>query len=166
MMTEAGPTLLDSSPRRTRRLMYGYLWARFEVLLVCSIRSCDGGAVVVEDGRRVKADLIVPVTGVAPPEVVRRSRLPTGADGGLWVDHHLRSPSDGRIFGGGASASFRELGLPRLGVFAIRQGPVLYRNLQAVLGGEHLKVFRSQKHYQYVLRLGDWTGLAIYGPLG
>ena len=120
MMTEAGPTLLDSSPRRTRRLMYGYLWARVEVLLVCSICSCEGGAVVVEDGRRVKADLIVPATGVASPEVVRRSRLATGADGGLWVDHHLRSPSDGRIFGGGDSASFRELGLPRLGVFAIR----------------------------------------------
>lgn len=146
--------------------MRGYLRGRgVEVLLGCSIRSYEGGVAVAEDGRRVEADLIVAATGVAPPEVFRRSRLATGADGGLWVDHHLRSPSDGRIFGGSDSASFRGSGPPRLGVFAIRQGPVLYRNLQAVLRGEPLEVFRPQKRYLYVLELGDGTGLAIYGPL-
>jgi len=165
-VVEAGPTLLDSSPGRARRLLFKYLRGRgVGVLLGCAIRSYEGGVATAEDGRKIEADLIVPATGVAPPGVFRRSRLATGADGGLWVDHHLRSPSDGRVFGGGDSASFRGRGLPRLGVFAIRQGPVLYRNLQAVLRGEPLEVFRPQKRYLYVLELGDGTGLAIYGPL-
>jgi len=166
-VAEAGPALLGASPPRARRLVHEYLRGRgVEVLLGCVIRSYEeGGVAIAADGRRVEADLIVPATGVAPPGVFRRSRLATGADDGLWVDHHLRSPSDGRIFGGGDSVSFRGRGLPRLGVFAIRQGPVLYRNLQAVLGGEPLEVFRPQKRYLYVLELGDGTGLAIYGPL-
>jgi NADH dehydrogenase FAD-containing subunit len=135
------------------------------VLLGWSILSYEGGVATAEDGRRVEAALIVAATGVAPPGVFGRSRLATGADGGLWFDHHLRGPSDGRTFGGGDSASFRGRGLPRLGVFAIRQGPVLYHNLQAVLRGRPLKVFRPQKRYLYILELGDGKGLAIYGPL-
>jgi len=165
-VAEAGPMLLESSPGRARRLLSEYLKERgVEVLLGYSIRSYGEGVAKAEDGRRVEADLIVPATGVAPPGVFRISRLATGADGGLWVDHHLRSPSDGRIFGGGDSASFRGRGLPQLGVFAIRQGPVLYRNLQAVLLDEPLGVFRPQRRYLYILELGKGTGLAIYGPL-
>ena len=48
---------------------------------------------------------------------------------------------------------------------SIRQGPVLFHNLQAYLGGEPLKKFKPQKIYLYILNLGDGTGLAIYGPL-
>ncbi len=139
-VVEAGPTLLGSSPAGARRLLTGYLESRgVEVLLGWSILSYEGGVATAEDGRRVEADLIVAATGVAPPGVFGHSRLATGADGGLWFDHHLRGPSDGRTFGGGDSASFRGRGLPRLGVFAIRQGPVLCHNLQAVLRGRPLK---------------------------
>jgi NADH dehydrogenase FAD-containing subunit len=165
-VAEAGPTLLASSPVRARRLLYEHLRSRgVEVLLGCAVRSYDGGVATAEDGRTLEADLIVPATGVVPPGVFRRSRLPTGDDGGLWVDHYLRSPADARLFGGGDAVSFRGRGLPKLGVFAIRQGPVLYRNLQAVLRSEPLQEFRPQRRYLYVLELGDGTGLAIYGPL-
>ena len=165
-LAEAGPTLLEASPARARRLVYEYLRGRgVEVLLGCPIRSYGEGAATAADGRIIEADLIVPATGVEPPGVFGRSRLLTGNDGGLWVDHHLRSPSDERIFGGGDSISFRGRGLPKLGVFAIRQGPVLYSNLRAVLEGEPLRVFRPQSRYLYVLELGDGTGLAVYGRL-
>ncbi len=165
-LAEAGPTLLGDSPRRAGRLIREHLRDRgVEVLLGCAIRSYEGGVAVAESGLRLEADLIVPATGVEPPGVFGRSRLLTGPDGGLWVDHHLRSPSDGRVFGGGDSASFRGRGLPKLGVFAIRQGPVLYRNLQAVIHDEPLEVFVPQKRFLYVLELGDGTGLAVYGPL-
>ncbi|MDQ4128532.1 MAG: FAD-dependent oxidoreductase, partial [Actinomycetota bacterium] len=164
-LMEAGPVLLGSSPARARRLVHEYLRDQgVEVLLGCPVRFHDGG-VAAEDGRRLVADLIVPATGVAPPDVFGHSGLLTGSDGGLWVDHHLRSPSDGRIFGGGDSVSFRGRGLPRLGVFAIRQGPLLYRNLQAVLEARPLGIFRPQRRFLYVLELGDGTGLAVYGPL-
>ena len=99
------------------------------------------------------------------PDVFARSGLATGDDGALWVDRHLRSPNDPRIFGGGDAVAFRGERLPRFGVYAVRQGPVLYRNLQAALRGEPLSSYRPQRRYLYVLDLGDGTGLAIYGPL-
>jgi NADH dehydrogenase FAD-containing subunit len=70
-----------------------------------------------------------------------------------------------RIFGGGDSISFRGEAITRLGVFAIRQGPVLFHNLRAIRKGEPLKEFEPQRTYLYVLTLGHYEGLAIYGPL-
>jgi NADH dehydrogenase FAD-containing subunit len=81
------------------------------------------------------------------------------------VDRHLRSPNDHRVFGGGDAVAFRGGRLPRFGVYAVRQGPVLFHNLQAALRGEPLTSYRPQRHYLYVLDLGDGTGLAIYGAL-
>lgn len=167
-LAESGLALLDSSPKKAQREVLGYLRNRgVEVLLNTRVASYADGKAVARDGREIPAGLLVPATGIAPRPVFRNSQAPllTGEDGGLWVDHNLRSVSDPRLFGGGDSISFRGGILPRLGVFATRQGPVLFHNLIATLRGEPLKVYQSQKRYLYVLELGDDTGLAIYGPL-
>jgi NADH dehydrogenase FAD-containing subunit len=81
------------------------------------------------------------------------------------VNRHLQSPSDARVFGGGDAIAYRGDRLPQFGVFAVRQGPVLYRNLRAILRDEPLFSYKPQRRYLYILDLGDATGLAIYGPL-
>jgi NADH dehydrogenase FAD-containing subunit len=165
-LAEAGPELLAGAPGRARRLMLDSLRGRgVEVLLRCPVRAYGRGGATTHDGREIRADLILAATGVVPPDVFRRSGLATGDDGGLWVNHHLRSPNDERLFGGGDCVSFRGRSLPPLGVFAVRQGPVLFRNLQAALRGDRLSRFEPQRRHLYVLNLGDGTGLAIYGPL-
>ncbi len=80
------------------------------------------------------------------------------------MDRHLRKIGDERLLGGGDCASFRGEALPKLGVFAARQGPVIFHNLRAVLRNEPLEEYRPQKRFLYVLNLGDVTGLAVYGP--
>lgn len=164
-LVEAGPTLLESSPKRAQHLALGHLRAGgVEVLLGRAARP-DDGAVVLDDGRRIPADLIVAATGVEPPDVFRRSHLPTGDDGALWLNRRLQSPGDERVFGGGDAVAFRGERLPQLGVFAVRQAPVLYHNLQAVVRDEPLVPFGPQGRFLYILNLGGTTGLAIYGNL-
>lgn len=165
-LAESGPALLDSSPKKARREMSNYLAERgVEVSLGSRVVSYEGGAARLETGREVAADLVIPAVGIDPSPVFRRSGLLTGDDGGMWVNHYLRSVVDGRLFGGGDSVSFRGESLPQLGVFAIRQGPVLLHNLQAALQGEKLRAFEPQKRYLYILNFGDGSGLAIYGSL-
>jgi NADH dehydrogenase FAD-containing subunit len=164
-VVEAAPDLLPASPKAARRIMRGHLGdLGVGVILGRRAVAVDGGA-GLEDGGEIRADLALAATGVVPPEVFARSGLATGDDGALWVDRHLRSPNDPRIFGGGDAVAFRGGRLPQFGVYAVRQGPVLYRNLQASLRGEPLSPHRPQRRYLYVLDLGDGTGLAIYGPL-
>ena len=89
--------------------------------------------------------------------------LPTGADGGLLVDRFLRSVGDPRIFGGGDCVSFAARDLPKLGVYAVREAPVLLPNLLAAQDGRRLKAYAPQRHALMILNLGDGTGLAIRG---
>ncbi len=164
-LVEATPDLMPTSPKAARRIMREHLEALGVRVIPGRKASAVDGGVSLDDGEEIPADLALAATGVAPPPVFARSGLATGDDGALWVDRHLRSPNDHRIFGGGDAVAFRGGRLPQFGVYAVRQGPVLYRNLQAALRGETLSSYRPQRHYLYVLDLGDGTGLAIYGPL-
>ena len=165
-IVEAGDALLGPAPRRARRKIEGFLRSKgVEVLLGSEVVKIDEGAARTADGRTMEFDVAVLAVGIEPPEVFRKSGLATGDDGGLWVNRYLQSISDPRIFGGGDSVAFRGETLANLGVFAVRQGPVIFHNVRAVLSGEPLKEFKPQKLYLYVLNLGDGTGLAIYGPL-
>lgn len=167
-LAESGPVLLDSSPEAAQRKVLRHLKEHgVEALLNTRIASYSEGKAVTRDGRKISAGLLVSATGIVPHSVFRNSQAPllTGEDGGFWVDRNLRSVSDPRLFGGGDSISFRCGILPRLGVFATRQGPVLFHNLLATLRNEPLKPFEPQQRYLYILELGDDTGLAIYGPL-
>lgn len=163
-LVEAGPALLGNSPEKARRKMTEYLRKRgVEVLTGSSVisRTVNGG-IEIEGGRTFRSDLVVAAVGIVPRPLEQGTPLLTGEDGGLWVNHYLQSVSDSRIFGGGDSICFRGEALPRLGVFGIRQGPVLFRNLLASLDGRPLESYEPQKRYLYILNFGDGRGLAIY----
>lgn len=166
-VVEKGRSLLGASSVTARRSIEAYFRGRgARVLMDSEVISYDAGAARTADGRELSYDLAVLAVGVeAGGDIFRDSGLPVGPGGGLWVDHTLRSVADGRILGGGDAISYRGVGLPKLGVFAIRQGPVLHHNLQAVLRDEPLRAYKPQRRFLYVLNLGDGTGLAAYGPL-
>ncbi len=165
-IVEESESLLPDVPKRAQEQILRHLRERgARVFTDTRVVRLGDGVVWTADGREIPCDLPVLAVGVSPPGVFRASRLPTGDDGGLWVDHHLRSIGDERLFGGGDCVSFRGGALPKLGVFAVRQGPVIFRNLQATLSGDPLSEYRPQRRFLYVLNLGDGTGLAVYGSL-
>jgi len=127
-----------------------------------AVQSIQDGFAVAGDSR-VPFDILVNATGLKPSPVVGAMGLPTGVDGGLLVDRYLRSVSDARIFGGGDCVSFAERELPKLGVYAVREAPVLLHNLLATQDGRRLKPYAPQRRALMILNLGDGTGLAIRG---
>ncbi len=158
-------SLLPDAPKRARAQILQFLREKgANVLTNTLVTRLGDGVARTDEGREIPYDLPVLAVGVSPPDVFRASGLPTGDDGGLWVDRFLRSAGDEFLFGGGDCVSFRGEALPKLGVFAVRQGPVIFHNLQAALHGHRLSEYRPQRRFLYVLNLGDGTGLAIYGP--
>ena len=165
-IAHGGPSLLPGAPRRAQELILRLLRGRgAEVLTRATVVRIGDGAAWTADGREIPCDLPVLAVGVSPPDVFRASGLPTGDHGDLRVDRHLRSIGDDRLFGGGDCVSLDGESLPNLGVFAVRQGPVIFRNLRAALEERPLSEYRPQGRFLYVLNLGDGTGLAVYGPL-
>ena len=165
-IAEARPSLLAMSSESAGRKIASYLRGLgVEVLTKSPVVSYEDGVAETKSGRKIEADLVVKAVGIVPRALGRGSPLLTGDDGGLWVNHYLQSVSDPRVFGGGDSISFRGVALPRLGVFGIRQGPVLFRNLLATLDGRPLEAYEPRRRYLYILNFGDGTGLAVYGAL-
>ncbi|WP_119067247.1 NAD(P)/FAD-dependent oxidoreductase [Rubrobacter indicoceani] len=154
-LVETARRLLPSAPERASRLMRRHLEGA-GVEVVIGSQAAGGGP---------EAGTVVAATGVRAPELFARSGLSSGAGGGLLVDQHLRSVDNANVFGGGDSVSVGRKGLPGFGVYAIRQGPVLFENLAAAADGGALRRFRPQKRNLYIMNLGDGTGLGVYGGL-
>ena len=51
--------------------------------------------------------------------------------------------------------------LPKAGVYAVRQGPVLAHNLKAHAAGRPLRAYRPQRDFLSLLNLGDGRAIAV-----
>ncbi|HEX7009788.1 MAG TPA: FAD-dependent oxidoreductase, partial [Phycisphaeraceae bacterium] len=134
------------------------------IVTSCPVARVEQDAVVAEDGRRFAFDLLVAAIGLAPPPLLRESGLDVDDEGGLRVDGTLRSVSDPRIFGTGDCISLEGCRLPRLGVFGVREAPILLHNLLASFTGQRLCTYRPQRRWLTILNLGRGEALAVWGP--
>ncbi|HHD64689.1 MAG TPA: pyridine nucleotide-disulfide oxidoreductase [Desulfobulbaceae bacterium] len=115
-------------------------------------------------GETMQADIIFSAIGVRPSRIFTNSRLPTGPDGGLLVNRFLQSTGFENIFGGGDCISFAPEPLAKVGVYAVRQNPILVHNLTACLTGEPLQEFDPNgSNYLQIYNLGDNTGIFCKG---
>ena len=122
------------------------------------------GMAVAETGE-LPFDRFVNATGLHPRPLPEGADLPVDESGAMKVDRHLRSPGDPRVHGGGDGVAVEGDVLPRIGVYAIRQAPVLRDNLLASLDGAPATSFRPQRRYLWIVNLGDGSALAMRGRL-
>lgn len=123
------------------------------------VESLDVGAAHLESGERITADVIFWAVGVKPSALFQESGLPVGPDGGLVVDEHLKCPEHPELFGGGDCIHHKPQPLDKVGVYAVRQNPVLFHNILATLEDKPLKRFNPGGEYLLAFNLGDGTGI-------
>jgi selenide,water dikinase len=91
--------------------------------------AVDAGGVSLEGGGRVDADLVVWVAGAAGLPVM--CGLPLDPRGFVWIDDTLRVEGCADLFAVGDCAVLRSWpSIPKAGVYAVREGPVLIDNLR------------------------------------
>lgn len=130
-----------------------------------AVVSVNESNLTLSDGTREAHDIVVNATGLVPPGLVARLGLPTDSEGGLIVDRFLKSAGDDSIFAVGDCAAFDGHALPRAGVYAVRQAPVLLANLCATLSGRPLTPFAPQRRYLAIVGLGATSALMMRGSL-
>lgn len=123
------------------------------------MQEIRSGAAVLRDGRALPFDFAFLALGVKPSFLFRDSGLVTGEDGGLLVNASLQCVAYPEVFGGGDCVSLSEHRLPKVGVYAVRQNPILFHNLLAALEGKEMEIFRPQKDYLLILNMGDGRGI-------
>jgi selenide,water dikinase len=112
------------------------------------------------EARARPADLVIFATGAAPPELVAASPLPHDERGFARVGPTLEVVGCEGLFAAGDCAALEgHPWVPRAGVYAVRQGPLLDANLRARLAGGRLRRYRPQRGFLALLNLGDRRAL-------
>lgn len=156
----AGSTLMPRQPESIRRRAQRSLSRRgIEIISPGRVREISNGKVLLDSGAGHGADLIFLALGIKPSRLFADSGLATGPDGGLMVNDYLQSPEYPEIFGGGDCIHFQPHPLDKVGVYAVRQNPVLLHNLLAFLEGMPLEKFEPGGDYLLIYNLGDGTGI-------
>ncbi len=135
------------------------------VLENTSLAAVDDQSLVLANGRQLRCDTLFSAVGTRPSPLIQASGLAVDESGGLLVNHHLQSVSHPDVFGGGDCIAFQPRPLARVGVYAVRQNPILRHNLMAALEGRGLEKFVPQQDYLLILNMGDNTGILNRGRL-
>jgi len=114
-------------------------------------------------GERFEAQAAVWAAGAYAPPWIAQSGLATDAHGFVAVSETLQSRSCPEIFAAGDVATVVGEPRPKSGVFAVRQGPVLARNLRRALAGEAPEPFRSPSRSLALVSCGDPYAVASWG---
>ncbi len=156
----AGRQFMSGRAGKIRRLAREILAGKdIEIIESGYVEKISGDELVLENGDTFRNDIIFPAVGVKPSPIFARSSLPVGPDGGLRVNDYLQSICYTNIFGGGDCIYFESGPLDKVGVYAVRQNPVLYGNLMACLEERALEKFNPGGTYLLIYNLGDGDGI-------
>jgi NADH dehydrogenase FAD-containing subunit len=159
-----GRNFLSSMPQKARRYARKSLRARnIEIIEGVRVSRLEGSLAVLDDDQEVAFDLALVAWGIRPSPLYSASGIPTSDDGGLLVNEYLQSVAYPEIFGGGDCITFEKRPLDKVGVYAVRQNPVLHHNLMAALEDRSLQAFQPQDSYLLIYNLGDNTGIFYRG---
>ena len=117
----------------------------------------------LEGGGRFEAQAAVWATGAYAPSWIAHSGLATDTRGFVAVSDTLQSRSCPEVFAAGDVATVIGEPRPKSGVFAVRQGPVLARNLRRALAGKAPERFRSPSRSLALISCGDPYAVASWG---
>jgi NADH dehydrogenase FAD-containing subunit len=127
------------------------------------VASMEKGLARSQNGIDVPYDVAILTIGIMPQGIFADSGVEISEEGALLVNDYLQSTNYPEIFGGGDCIAIKGKRLDRVGVYAVRQAPILFRNLLAAVKGEPLTPFKAQKRYLLIFNLGDGSGLLVWG---
>jgi len=162
----AGSKLMKNNSPVIQRIVRNY-FAKLNIVIDESghVERIENSTIIMENGRSHTADFIFLATGVKPSPLFSASNLPTGPDGGLLVNEYLQCPDHPEIFGGGDCIYYQPRPLAKVGVYAVRENPVLLNNVVASLQGGMLQPFDPGGNFLAIFNLGGKYGALQKGSL-
>lgn len=131
-----------------------------------SVISVQDNHVMTKSGSRISFDGLLWLTGPSAPRIFQDSGLRTDDKGYLLVNDQLQSISCSNIFGVGDCIGMESHpNLHKAGVYAIREAPILWINLQRHMNGGALKRYQPQSDYLSILSTGNEEALLLYRGL-
>lgn len=164
-LVTSSPSLLEGHNPRVRARFAALLEQRgVRVLTHHAVVAVNRSDLTRADGSTLPHDALFWATHAAAPAWPRAAGLAVDDQGFIAVDPFLRSTSHDFVFAAGDVAAMLRTPRPKSGVFAVRQGPHLARNLRLALMGFAPRRYRPQRTYLSLISTGDQQAVASKGP--
>ncbi len=163
LVTEEDEILTNHNRRTAAALNHALSQHGIEVHRNFRVAEVLPGALRNDRGDAIAIDQVLWVTQAAAPEWFRTSGLAVDRDGFMKVDATLQSVSHPEIFGAGDAAHVVDHPRVKSGVFAVRQGRPLARNLRRVLVGRDPLPFSPQRKSLSLITTGPKHAVASRG---
>ncbi len=168
---ERSDSILKGTHAKTIEKLRNYLEsAEIDVLAGSEPVKITSSQVHLQDSTLIDSEFTVGAAGATPYPWLEKSKLATKA-GFIQINKFLKSTTHPNIFAAGDCAYFSPEPLPKAGVFAVRQAPILLKNLRAAIRGNNPTAYRPQKTYLKLISTGpksavaDKFGISWDGPL-
>jgi pyridine nucleotide-disulfide oxidoreductase family protein len=118
-----------------------------------------------ESGFQLECQKVFWVTQASAPQWIKTTGLATDDQGFILVKDTLQSLTHPEVFAAGDIATMKNHPRPKAGVFAVRQGKPLFKNLRRMLTGQPLQPYKPQQQYLSLISTGDGRAIATKGCL-
>ncbi len=126
------------------------------------VESIDGNSITTQGGEAWRADIVLWATSAIAPELVNRLDLEKDDRGFILTQPTLQTLSYPNVYAVGDTGTLRTNPTTKAGVYAVRQGPILWENLQRTIRRESLKHFKPQSGFLKLVNKGDGTAIGEY----
>jgi selenide, water dikinase len=136
---------------------------KVRVVTGCRVTHVARRHVWLSDGGFVPADIVLWATNAAPPPMLAAFDLEKDPRGFLLTDPTLECASAPGIFAVGDTGTIRGCEIPKAGVYAVREGPILWENVRRAVHGQKLRAYQPQRRFLKLLNTGDGEAIGEYG---
>jgi len=169
LLTDAATILPDHAFAVRRKLERVLRQRGIHIHSSSRVTALDGARLHRAAGAPLAVTHVLITTGARGAHWLGRTGLKTDARGFVAVNAALQSLSHVEIFAAGDIASIEGYALPKSGVYAVREGPLLADNLRRALAGRPLVRYRPQANALALISTGDrsavmsWRRFALEG---
>ena len=165
LITETDRLMPQMAPRAGRLVDKKLRAGGADIVYGRRVTTIKANKVVLDNRDTCGFEACFLVTQVAAPRWLSDTELDLDANGFIMVAPTLQSTSHPFIFAAGDIASVKGSPLIKAGVFAVRAGKVLARNLRRYIEAKSLTSWKPQKHYLTLIGTGDRRAIAARGDI-
>jgi selenide, water dikinase len=127
------------------------------------VDSYKTGKIFLDKGKSFSADYAFVTTGAMPNPIP--GDLKCDENGFVITNDRLLVEGTKNVFAAGDCISFNRSPLPKAGVYAVRQGKILEKNIKAYFFCKPMIPYKPQTRFLKILLTGNRTALATRGAL-
>jgi selenide,water dikinase len=153
----------NRSSKASCKMQKAMLRARIKLHFDSEVQNVEYDRLQCADGKIHFFTDLIWLTQAAAPAWFADCQLPLTSDGFLQTENTLQVVGQTDIFAVGDCATMIHQPRPKAGVYAVRQAPVLFQNINSYISGNLMKDFHPQQHFLSLMKLSGRSALAQKG---